>query len=248
MLLLALVCWGQPLLAQVNVEPVRERLKEAGRTLELRANLTGKTGNTEQLALGAGGLLGISDAYSLFYLTASADYSRIDHATNVAKAFGHARYNRELLRWLWWEVFGQTETDRFRRVVVRQLLGTGPRFIALETRELALFYGASYMLELTERSNPVASERDRRIAHRFNNYATINVTPHPQISLSETLYYQPRFDRWTDYWLLSVFAARFTVTQTLSTQIDFTAHRESEVPSGVKRLDTSLISSITLTL
>jgi hypothetical protein len=236
------------LLAQVNVEPVRDRLNETGRTLELRANLTGKTGNTEQLAFGAGGLLGIRSARNLFYVTASADYSRIDHAANVAKAFGHGRYNRELLGWLWWEAFGQTETDRFRRVAVRQLLGTGPRFIAMQTPELALFYGATYMLELTERSNAVASDRRRRIAHRFNNYATLNVRPHPQISLSETLYYQPRFDSWADYWLLSVFAARFEVTQTLSTLIDFTLHRESVVPVGVERTDTSLISSITLTL
>ncbi len=247
LMILTALCLSNSTRAQVNVEPVRNRLNGTGRTLDVKANLTGKTGNTEQLAFGAAALLGLRDERNLFYISSTADYSRLNHETNVASAFAHARYNRKFLEWLWGELFAQMESDRFRRVALRTLLGAGPRFILTETPELAVYYGASYMLEVTERTTAVTADRREQIAHRFNNYATLNVHPHPRIGLSETVYYQPRFDRWSDYWLLSVFSARFEVTQTLSTQIDFTAHRESSVPPGVKRTDTTVVSSLAFT-
>jgi hypothetical protein len=245
---LAVLHLAAPLRAQVNVEPIRERLKQRGRTLELKANLAERTGNSDQIELGSGVLFGLSGEQNLFYVSGSAAYSRVDHETNVSNAFLHVRYNRALVPRVAWELFTQLESDRFRRVSFRWLAGTGPRFDVVDQAELKLFYGLSYMLEITKRNAEVPPADRQHTRHRMNDYATVNYTPDPRVALSETIYYQPRFDDFSDFWLLSVFAARFQVTSVLSTQLDFNLHRESLVPPGVKSTDTELLSSLVFSL
>lgn len=237
-----------PLGAQVNVEPIRERLKESGRTLELQGNLTVRSGNTDQLGFGAGALFGLSRNMNLFYVSGSAAYSRTNHETDVENAFLHARYNRMLVPRIAWEVFSQVESDRFRRVSFRGLAGSGPRFDVVDAEKLQLFYGVSYMLEVTERSAEVPPPDREQIRHRLNNYTTLNYNPDPRVALSETVYCQPRFDQPSDFWFLSVFTARFKVTTLLSTELDFRVHRESWAPPGVEPTDTVLLSSLDFSL
>ena len=233
--------------AQVNVEPFRARLKEKERLLALRGALTGRTGNTEGLTFGAGGLVGLSGETRLWYLSGSADYERANHATTVAKAFVHSRFNQLLFRPIWGELFAQFEADRFRRVSRRALLGIGPRFELVDESSWSLVYGASYMLELTRRGDAVSAEERSATRHRFNNYVSLTYRPHERITLSETAYYQPRFDAFGDYWLMSAFVGRFEVIDQLATVFDFVVRRESEAPPGVKTTDVEFVNSIALT-
>lgn len=233
--------------AQVNVEPFRARLKEKERLLALRGALTGRTGNTEGLTFGAGGLVGVSGSSHLWYLSGSTDYERANRATTVAKAFGHTRYNHLLFEPIWGELFSQLETDRFRRVSLRALLGAGPRFEFLDTSNWSLAYGASYMLELTRRTDGTGGDQQRAVRHRFNNYVSLTYRPHDRITLSETAYYQPRFDAFGDFWFLSAFVGRFEVTGRLATVFDLAVRHESEAPPGVKKTDAEFVNSIALT-
>jgi hypothetical protein len=130
---------------------------------------------------------------------------------------------------------------------LRALAGTGPRFILWDAEVGSVAYGASYMLESTKRDDSVDVAFRSRLDHRFNNYSSLNLVPHPSITLSETVYYQPRFDDFGDYWLLSVFSAQFRVTELLSTNLDFTVRHESIVPPNVDETDTELLSSLALT-
>lgn len=233
--------------AQVNVEPIRARLKEKGRTLSLRGVLTGRAGNTEGLTFGAGGLVGLSGTRDLWYLSGSADYERANRATTIAKAFAHTRYNHLLFEPIWGELFAQLETDRFRRVSLRALLGSGARFEFGTAEKWSLVYGGSYLLELTRRSDNVSVDERRAVYHRFNNYVSFTFHAHERITLSESAYYQPRFDDFGDFWFLSAFVGRFEVTDRLATVFDFVVRRESEAPPGVKTTDAELVSSIALT-
>lgn len=230
--------------AQVNVEPVRSQLEETGRTFQVRGALSAYQGNTSGIALAVGGLVGWSSARDLVYLTASGDYSHLNHITSVAKAFAHVRYNRLLWERVHAEAFVQWEIDRFRRITSRELLGVGPRFRLADGDELRLYYGSSYMLELTQRRADAARDV---VAHRWNNYATLNYRPHENVVLSETLYFQPRFNDFGNYFLLSIFSAHFRVTEVFSSGIDLRVRRESRAPSGVVPTDTELVNSLAFT-
>lgn len=232
--------------AQVNVEPLRGQLKERGQAINVRVSVAGQQGNTNGVQLSSGVFYGLSGERNLFYLQLSGDYGHTNGATQVSKAFGHGRYNRRFYSWLLGEVFAQWESDRFRRVQSRELFGTGPRFEILHRHAFDVVYGASYMLELTERTDRIAASERSNITHRFNNYGTLLYRIHEQVALAETFYYQPQFVDPTDYWLLSVFSATFEVTPVLASGLHLTIRHESNAPAPLKKTDTEIKSSLSL--
>jgi hypothetical protein len=233
--------------AQVNVEPLRSQLKERGQAMSLRLSVSGQQGNTNGVQISSGAFYGLSGERNLFYVQVSGDYGHTNNATQISKAFTHARYNRRFYSWLLGEVFAQWESDRFRRVRSRELFGVGPRFEITHTESVDLVYGASYMLEVTSRTDFIEASRRHTTYQRFNNYGTLLYRIHEQITLAETFYYQPRFVDPRDYWLLSVFSATFKVTPLLSSGFNVTVRHESNAPAPVKKTDLELVSSLNLT-
>lgn len=231
--------------AQVNVEPLRAKLADDAALYQVGGSLTLRQGNTNSAAASASSFAGWRAAPYLGYVTATADYAAVDGTANLTKLFTHGRFERHLWRVLHGETFAQWEHDPFRELETRELLGAGPR-IELRSEQWEFDYGSSYMLAVTRRS-PTAGATAHVVRHRWNNYATLNYAPHPNVALSETVYFQPRFDRFRDYFLLSVFAANFTVTPLLTSGIGLMFRRESVVPQGVRRDDIQLVNSLNLT-
>lgn len=233
--------------AQVNIEAVRKQLtpdKNFG--ARVRFSLATYTGNTEGIIAGVSGLLGGRLRRHLGFAMASTDYARLGGATSMRKSFAHLRHNYELTKWIWWEEFAQSETDRFRRIQFRGLLGTGPRFEILKDKEwLDLFMGHSYMLEYTE-VEPKESATEPPVVHRLNNYVALSLRPDDRILLGSILYYQPRFDEISDAHLLSVSSVEFKVTERLQSRMDLTTRYESRPPDGVKTTDVEFKSSLEL--
>lgn len=146
----------------------------------------------------------------------------------------------------WWEEFVQSETDRFRRIQIRALLGTGPRFALFETHKwLNLYVGLAYMLEYTS-IDPSAVILEPALVHRLSSYVALTMHPDDRIVFTTVSYYQPRFDEWTDAHFLNVSSVEFKVTPLLSSRIDATTRYESVVPLGVKRADLEFKSSLEL--
>ena len=243
-LLLGLTTHSGSVAAQVNVEVLRNDLKQSGFGSKLDASFSTFMGNTQGITLGASALIGFSTGRHLAYLNASGNYSHLSQETQVSNSFVHARYNLRLNPWLLGELFGQLEADRFRRIALRRLLGVGPRFEILDLEHLGICYGMAYMLEHTELSQGTQPVRPS-VVHRFSNYATI--TAHldgERVELSKTVYYQPRFDEFGDYRLLSVTGLDFEITGVLSAGIMATLRFEDPTPLDVKRTDFSLKNTL----
>ncbi len=246
-LVCALASAARTSFAQVNVEPLRDQLKTDGQAINVRVSVAGQQGNTNGVQLSSGVFYGVSGEKNLFYTQVSADYAHTNRATQVARAFAHSRYNRRFDSWLLGEGFAQWESDRFRRVQSRGLFGAGPRFEISQNEDFELVYGASYMLEVTERTDSIQASERRRTRHRFNNFGTFLYRIHGQITLAETIYYQPRFDAPSDYWLLSMFSATFQVTPVLSSGLHLTIRHESNAPAPLQKTDSEVLSSLRLT-
>lgn len=234
-------------LAQVNVEPIRQRLKATGRTVHIRSSVAGYQGNTNGLVFSGGTLLGLSSDLHLAYLNASVDYARSNEQTTVAKAFAHLRYTRRFTPTWLGEAFVQWEHDRFRRINTRELFGLGPRVELFDGEVFSLAGGTAYMLEQTSRRDEDASTAASEWKHRSSTYATLTYRPHNHIALSETFYYQVSFADVKDYVLLSIFGAHFTVTPVLSSGVDVRVRTESAAPPGVEPTDLEVLSSLNLT-
>jgi hypothetical protein len=230
--------------AQVNIESVRKQLDTSSFGGRIRLSVAAYAGNTEGVVFGTSGLIGGRMGQNLGFATASADYARLGGATSVKKSFFHLRHNYEFTDFFWWEEFAQSETDRFRRIQLRALFGTGPRFEVLKTKDwLDVFVGTSYMLEYTS-TDPSAQITEPSVVHRLNTYFAATIRPDPRIVFTSITYYQPRFDDFIDTQFLQVTSVEFKVTKILTSRMDATTRYESVVPLGVKRADLEFKSSL----
>jgi hypothetical protein len=200
--------------AQVNVEPLRARLDESGFGAEAAASLATKGGNKQKLEFGGDLLVGGKYGPHLAYINGAISYERYHGEVEEEESFVHARYNLELVSWFWWEAFAQRVTDEFRYATRQDLLGTGPR-VGSRGEAFSVFYGTSYMAEwllLPEESDTP------QLFHRWNNYAS-TMYRHENVTASLTVYFQPRFDAFEDYYLLAVPSVRFGITDVLSSSV-----------------------------
>jgi hypothetical protein len=194
---------------------------------------------------GAAALLGGRSGRHLGFANATGDYAHLGGEAVVRKSFIHLRHNYEIRPWAWWEEFVQTETDRFRRIRLRALAGTGPRLGLLQSELVELYYGTSYMLEYTVIDAGTTLDQPA-LVHRWNNYVALAYRPDDRISLSTVTYYQPRFDEPSDAHLLNVTGAEFKVTELLQSRLDAVTRYESVTAGGVESTDFEFKSSLQL--
>jgi hypothetical protein len=243
---LVVAAWGGVAPAQVNVEPFREQLTDERFGARARASVASYAGNTRGVIFGSAGLLGVRRARHFAYLALSGDYTRLNGVVSVAKWFGHVRHDYHLSRVLWWEEYGQLESDRFRRVTVRELVGTGPRVGLVQSSTVQLFYGISYMYEHTNLDTEEGGGRGEGGAHRLSNYIAATFKVQQRIVLSSVTYCQPRLDAPSDVVVLSVSSADFTITPLLHSRLDATVRHDSVTPADVHATDVELKSAIEL--
>lgn len=239
-----LALWPLTSQAQVNVEPLRKQLKEDGWGGRVQASVATYAGNTEGAILGSAGFVGARGQRNVAYAVLNGDYARLNGAVSVAKWFAHARYNYELSDWLWWEVYGQIESDRFRRVALRELAGVGPRFGLFQSPVVELFYGLSYMYEHEDFSTDEANADGT--THRLSNYLAVTIKLQERIVLTNVTYVQPNVGRPRDVDVLSVSSADFTITKRLHSRLDAVVRYSSVLPADIESFDVELKNSLEL--
>lgn len=224
---------------QVNVEVLRKQLTKEGVQGTLGGSITTYNGNTRGTELGGSTIVGYRSGLDLGYLNINANYSNFAGEVQVANAFVHFRYNRKLNDWMAAEAFTQAENDRFRRLRLRTLVGVGARITVADTELVSLFYGVSYMYEHTELSESVADRPVRpNDVHRMNNYAALLLVLDPgRAALSNTIYFQPRFDDLRDVRMLDILSLDVSVTGRISASLQGTLRCEAPVPATLKPVD-----------
>ncbi|MEI9936074.1 MAG: DUF481 domain-containing protein [Pseudomonadota bacterium] len=235
-----------PAQAQVNVEPLRQQVTARKFGARINASTTTYAGNTQGVIFGGAALLGGRTERNFGYLDVSGDYTRLAGVVSVAKWFAHLRHNFQINPDLWWEEYGQLESDRFRRVRLRELVGTGPRVRALHPKGFELYFGSSYMVENSELDSSDPDPEGQGTFERWSNYVAATLNPDERVVISTVNYVQPRIDRFSDYKILSVSGVDFKVTSLLHTRVDATARYESRAPSDVRHVDLELKSSLEL--
>lgn len=237
-----------PAFAQVNVEPLRQQVTQRRFGARISASTTTYAGNTQGVVFGGSALVGGRTERNFGYLDLSGNYSRLAGVVSVAKWFAHLRHNFQLRSNLWWEEYAQLESDRFRRVQLRELVGTGLRLCVTSSKEFELFVGTSYMVEHTKLDSAAVDSQGQGTFERWSSYVATTYRPQDRILLSSVSYVQPRIDRFSDYKVLSVSGADFAITARLHSRVDVTARYESKTPPDVQSGDLELKSSLEVVL
>ena len=130
--------------------------------------------------------------------------------------FQHLRYNRVMGDVVTWEAFVQHQNDLVLRIEHRWLIGTGPRFTLLDKENSRIRVGPLYMFEYEEEEGHNRYHRDSRLSAYTSTLFKFGET----VSMAQTLYYQPRFDRIEDYRLAYQFLFSFLISDRLKFNVE----------------------------
>ncbi len=247
--LLAVATGGiSPAAAQVNAEALRSTIRDNPRFLSVEGALAGRTGNTRTLTF-SGGLFGaLTHDDHLFFSRLSADYGEAANVTTVARWMVHTRYNFRITELVAFEALAQVQHDRFRRLAIRDLYGAGLRFNIVREKELEVFAGTTYIFEHELLESREGSPGENEVWNRSSNYVGVNTRISPLVDASSVTYFQPRFDRPSDFRIMSETFCSFTITKLLSARVSGSVWVDSDPPPRVRTYDVEIKNSLVLRL
>ncbi len=227
----------------VNVQGQLAKAPETDKVIgQVEGKLDWREGNNPIFQIGGVGSILMKRGKLLALVLAKGEYGRSQGVNLSKKTFEHIRFRYSLdCRWKW-EAFAQHEFDRFRRLSVRAIAGTGPALQIVNTKQFALLAGAAYIFEVEQLDErPGTSDAgESTIFHRASFYLTGVEKVGKQVSIVQTVYAQPRLGDPGDVRVLG----EFSVTTQLSKRIALTdsviVAYDRTPPDTIKKFDTSL--------
>jgi putative salt-induced outer membrane protein YdiY len=206
-----------------------------------------RTGNVDLLLVRGVGVVRYRRGDHFAFGVVRGDHGRSGdpRRTFVSRIFEHLRYRYQVTPRLTGEAFAQHESDQFRRLRVRALLGAGPRLRLVGEPRWSLHAGLAYLLEYEQVSDDgLTGAGDTSLLHRASTYLVARVQLDERLTASETVYVQPRIDRPRDIRLLSEAALTTAIGARVSFKTALVITHDSEPPPETARTDTSLQSSV----
>ncbi|MFQ5508959.1 MAG: YdiY family protein [Leptospirillia bacterium] len=245
--LLALAILVIPLTAsaQVNMERFRKGADSDGVQGSAELYFSNSTGNTDLLSGGASARAGWRKGPRLLLLVADASVGKQRDDTTINRGFAHLRLTRDLKPRLAGELFTQHGYDKFSKLSARTLVGAGPRFTLVQREVWDMHLGIAYMLEREVLNVPPGGpDDDLEYAHRMSAYLAVRADTAERLSLTNTVYLQPRIDEVDDMRVLEEFSARLGVAERLGFKISLSVRYDGAPPVGVKEMDTTLTNRL----
>ena len=208
---------------------------EPGWDGDVEARLALASGNTEYLEFAAGASLQwVADRHRL---RAFANGSiREANDERIAELFlAHLRHNYRLTPAVSSLLFVQHQTNPFRRIQRRSLIGGGTRidFVRAEAWEASL--GLSAMYEAEELTDAPELGVDEEFRGSFFLSAIGDVTETLRVDLST--FYQPLFSNWSDDRIFVASSVRVDIVGELDLIVRFDLTHESRPPESVEPTD-----------
>jgi len=235
----------------VNIQPLLGGEGEEGFDLELTGSVEHKSGNVDLFAARSTLLMWYIAGAHRVISSSSGEMATKNGVEYLNNTFTHLRYQLYATRWFAWETWLQGATNRFKRIGFRGLAGTGPRIDLFRSSGFTMAIGAHYMFEFEElrassdSPDDVLNERN----HRMNSYLTICWDVLPQLRVTETAYFQPRFGEPTrDFRVSNELQLTARVTDHLGLGTSFQVLYDAAPPTTVDDLDTSLMATLTVRL
>jgi hypothetical protein len=220
-----------------------------GETGQVEAKLNWRTGNNPIIDVGGAGSVIVRRGRLLGLALARGEYGFGRGLTLTEKTFEHLRARVFIdCRWRW-ELFVQHEFDRFRRLSLRTLAGTGPALQIVDQPGVAVTTGAAYLIEYERLDNRAGTidAGEHYVDHRGSLYVTANETVNPTVTMVETVYVQPRLDRPSDVRVLGELALQAKMSTHVALKNSFTVAYDDTPPDQVGRYDTALEVAIAVT-
>ena len=214
-----------------------------GVTGQAELKLEWREGNNEFFDVGGAGSVLYRRGRLLGLALARGEYGNAGDGVEIArKAFEHLRARVTIdCRWRW-EAFAQHEYDKFRRLSVRAIAGTGPALQIVNEARVGLLAGVAYLLEY-ERLGTDADKTDsgrRTVVSRASTYVTGTEQIGGGVSIAQTVYVQPRLDDPGDVRVLGELSVTSKLSKRIALTDGFTIAYDRKPPVDIRRYDTQL--------
>jgi hypothetical protein len=255
-LLIVLILLGGVAEAQiVNVNSLADDRKPgAAGGLDLSLDL--RSGNATLLHFGASGLFGYRKNRTFAFVLAKGEYGLTGAFSGpMSSKFAdrdleHVRLRYRITDWFSWEAFAQHDRDSFRRLSLRLLAGTGPRFRVVGEKVFTLFLAIAYMSEHEEVTDDPLNDSPGEIDNnpRLSSYVAAYLKLAEHLKLNETAYLQPNLADLGDTRVLSDTELTAQATSHVALKLTFSVAYDSEPPRGIRATDTMMKTSLSLSL
>ncbi|MCW8838067.1 MAG: DUF481 domain-containing protein [Thiovulaceae bacterium] len=223
------------LFALVSIKPV-EIGEKVGISGGVEIGLETKRGNTDKDSYKADiKVMYDSNTSYLTWLEVSGEYGEANDVEDTNKLYAHLRFinklTDEIIRY---EVFLQTQEDKFKAIEYRRLAGIGLRFKIFNTPIGGRgYYGLGSFYENIRYTNPSIDPDENEV--RVNTYLAYSVNFSNKSSLAYTLYYQPILDKFSDYVMTNTLELSLQVYQQIYLKFSASYDLDSYPPNGINK-------------
>lgn len=208
---------------------------EPGWSGRVEANFALADGNSEYLELTAGASAQLVEGGHRVRGLVSETFRRAN-GEKVAESFlTHLRHNYRLTEVVSTLVFGQHQSNPFRRLQRRTLVGAGARLDLVRAENWEGSLGLSYMFEAERLTDDPAGETESEGRGSFFLSAIGDVTDALRIDLST--FYQPLFSDPGDARAYTAATLRLDIVGELDLIVRFDLTHDSRPPEGVEATD-----------
>ncbi len=148
------------------------------------------------------------------------DFREANSRKLVSKNAQHLRYNYKFHKKMALEAFLQSQENEIAAIRFRGLVGAGLRFKLSKSEKYKLYLGNLIMYE-----HEKVIESDEKIFNkdwRNSSYFSMSLFPVKNISIASTTYFQPRYDKFSDFRVSSQTTMSFRIIKNLRFATTFT--------------------------
>ncbi len=248
--------------AQVNAEVLRPVPLRAGWTLEADGSVALFRGNIELLEVGTAARVRYQTLRPVLtaapgetaplpfiaqrvFLAARLRFAERGTVPFSNQAFVHGRWTGIWQKRIGTDVFVQYQFNEFLKLQGRFVSGIGARFEIVHDPVVLVWGGSGYMFEYNRiRVVPDANDAPETFEHRWTNYLTGRLALfESRLLLQNTIYYQPRFDNFSDFRMLEELEVLTKVSEVFAFGVTVGILYDSAPPTGVRPTDLRLLTT-----
>lgn len=242
--------------AQVNSERIRVGKIEDGFHASIDGALTVKAGNVDYVSLTAATRVEYKKGIHTPFVVGNVAFAENAGETIISNGFAHLRWTAMWHERVGSEIFLQLQFNKFTALQLRQLVGAGARFVLYDGERFEAFAGTGYMIEherLDREQIGIFDPADPRyhplrpINHRSTSYFSFRAQLTENTHVNNTIFFQPRVDRFSDLRLLNEVGLEVSLTEYVSLLVGAVYLYDSDPPFTIKRSDLTSINRVRVT-
>lgn len=210
-----------------NIEADKPRLPGEGFSGAVGLSLEGKKGNQDKEVYAGFGRFNFRSDEDLYLLLLAEDYGEKNQQRDDRSSFAHVRWTHLLSEKLAIEAFVQRESEEFDYLKSRRLAGGGMRYFVGFKPDYylcALGFGAFKEREI----NDLKTFIEEKNLWRLNSYYSLKLQVNSQLSLANTIYFQPNTENFADYRVLFDLSLSSKLTERLAINLAYRLRHDSQ--------------------